>query len=363
MVNESMTIPLPNMESPSSLLDFVRMFPTDESCAEYLFRVRHTEGFVCPTCNSRKGWPIAGRDVIECNHGHQVSIKAGTVMHGSRQCLTTWFYAAYLMSTLTPGISALQFQKQLGIKRYETAFTMLHKLRSALVAPGREKLKSEVEVDECYIGGPEEEKRGRSKGQKSLVVVSVEIVRWIDTSRRNTGRHVTQYDIEGPLERQNNSEPDVQDVDPVLRKRAGRVRMNVIPDASAEILLPWIESNTEKGTKIYTDGWKGYNGLEERGYDHIRTLQTHNGHKTGNWLPLVHLIISNLKGWLSGTHKGAVRDKHLQAYLNEFTFRFNRRFWRGPAFLRALGLAVNVNDWPKYDTLYSGEWAHPEKQS
>lgn len=157
-----MTQPLPNLEKPSSLLDFVRMFTTDEACAQYLFRVRHTNGFVCPKCSSQKGWPIAGRGVIECSNGHQVSLKAGTVMHRSRQHLTTWFYAAYLMSTLTPGISALQFQKQLGIKRYETAFNMLHKLRSALVAPEREKLKGEVEVDECYIGGPEKEKPGRS---------------------------------------------------------------------------------------------------------------------------------------------------------------------------------------------------------
>jgi transposase-like protein len=355
-----MTQPLPDIEKPSSLLDFVRMFPNDERCAEYLFRVRHTDGFVCPRCSSQIGWPIANRGVIECSNGHQVSLQAGTVMHGSRQCLTTWFYAAYLMSTLTPGISALQFQKQLGIKRYETAFNMLHKLRSALVAPSREKLKGEVEVDECYIGGPEEEKPGRSKGSKSLVAVSVEIVHWIDTSGRKPGRHVTQYDLEGPPERQRRSQADGE---PALRKRAGRVRMSVIPDASGDTLLPWIVSNIEKKTTIYTDGWNGYNGLEALGYCHIRTLQTHKGHKTGKWLPLVHLIVSNLKRWLSGTHKGAVSHKHLQAYLNEFTFRFNRRFWRGPAFLRALGLTVNVNDWPQYDTLYSGKWAHPYPES
>lgn len=355
-----MTKPLPKIERPRSLLDFVRMFPTDEACAEYLFRVRHPDGFVCPKCSSQTGWPIALRSIIECNNGHQVSLKSGTVMHRSRQSITTWFYAAYLMSTLTPGISALQFQKQLGIKRYETAFNMLHKLRSALVAPHREKLKSEVEVDECYIGGPEEGKPGRAKGEKSLVLVAVEVVRWIDTSGRKPGRHATQYDIEGPPEYQERTQADG---DPVPRKRAGRVRITVIPDASSETLLPWIESNIAKGTKIYTDGWKGYNGLGTRGYYHIRTLQSHNGHKTGKWLPLVHLLVSNLKRWLTGTHKGAVRSKHLQAYLNEFTFRFNRRFWRGPAFLRALGLAVNVDNWPQYDTLYSGKWAHPNAEN
>ena len=162
------------LEKPSSLLDFVRMFTTDEACAEYLFRVRHTNGFVCPKCSSQKGWPIAGRGVIECNNGHQVSLKAGTVMHRSRQHLTTWFYAAYLMSTLTPGISALQFQKQLGIKRYETAFNIFHKLRSALVAPGREKLKGEVQdrktakaVSKAMMGGLSREQAELNEARKS----------------------------------------------------------------------------------------------------------------------------------------------------------------------------------------------------
>jgi transposase-like protein len=355
-----MTEPLPQIDRPRSLIDFVRMFSTDEACAEYLFRVRHPNGFVCPRCSSPKGWPLALRGIIECSKGHQVSLKSGTVMHRSRQDLTTWFYAAYLMSTLTPGISALQFQKQLGIKRYETAFNMLHKLRSALVAPTREKLKAEVEVDECHIGGPGGGSRGRAKGHKALVLVAVEVVRWVDTSGRKPGRHATQHDVEGPPEDQDRSQADE---DPAPRKRAGRVRMTVIPDAASETLLSWIESNVEKGAEIHTDGWNGYNGLSRLGYSHVRTLQSHNGQKTGNWLPLVHLLVSNLKRWLTGTHKGAVSSRHLQAYLNEYAFRFNRRFWRGPAFLRALGLAVNVNTWPQYDTLYSGEWAHPAAEN
>ncbi|MBL0714703.1 MAG: transposase, partial [Desulfosarcina sp.] len=129
-------------------------------------------------------------------------------------------------------------------------------------------------MDECYIGGPEVEKPGRSKGKKSLVVVSVEIVRWIDTSGRKPGRHVTQYDIDGPPERQKRSQANGE---PVPRKRAGRVRMAVIPDASAETLLPWVESSIEIGSKIYTDGWKGYNGLKALGYSRVITLQTHKG--------------------------------------------------------------------------------------
>jgi transposase-like protein len=130
----------------------------------------------------------------------------------------------------------------------------------------------------------------------------------------------------------------------------------------APIKSKYLEHQFCTDTKIYTDGWKGYKGLEAVGYSHIRPLQTHKGHKTGKWLPLVNLIVSNLKRWLIDTHKGAVTQKHLQAYLNEFTFRFNYRFLQVPALLRALDLAVSVNDNPQYDKLYSGKWAHPETQ-
>jgi len=348
------TTPLPpDLPRPRTILDFARMFPDDEACAEYLFRVRWPEGFVCPKCGSTKGWQLKERPVIECENGHQISVTAGTAMHRTRTPLMTWFYAAYLMSTLTPGISAVQLQKQLGIKRYETAFQMLHKLRSALVAPGRDKLKGEVEVDEAFVGGVEHGKAGREPGKKALVVVAIEIIRY---KSKKSGGHIEQGDVEGPPERHATEGP-------VERKRAGRVRMTVIPDASADVLLPWVESNVEPGSTVYTDGWSGYSGLGLLGYDHRRVLQTHRGVKTGKWLPLVHLMVSNLKRWLLGTYKGRVTSKHLQAYLNEFTFRFNRRFWRGPAFIRALGLAAHADEHPEYATLYAageeGGWTHP----
>ena len=345
------TTPLPSdLPRPRTLLEFVRLFPDDAACADYLFKVRWPNGFVCPKCGSERYWEVSGKPgTVQCDKGHRTTVTAGTVMHRTRTPLTTWFYAAYLMSTLTPGISALQLQKQLGIKRYETAFQMLHKLRSSLVAPERDRLSGDVEVDEALVGGTEEGKPGRSKGKKALVVVAVEIVRWED---KKAAGHVEQRDVEGAPETRAEGKG-------TIRQRAGRVRVTVIPDASAETLLPWVESNVEPGSTVYTDGWSGYNGLEALGYQHLRVLQSHKGAKTGKWLPLVHLMISNLKRWLLGTHKGAVRSQHLQAYLNEFTFRFNRRFWRGPAFLRALGLATHVESWPEYETLYGGEWAHP----
>jgi len=147
--------------------------------------------------------------------------------------------------------------------------------------------------------------------------------------------------------------------------RAGRVRMNVVPDASAQTLLPWCARNLKVGSLVITDGWPAYDGLENLGYAHRRILQSAKGQKTGAYLPMVHLIVSNLKRWLLGTHKGAVLAHHLPAYLNEFTFRFNRRYWRGPAFHRALGLMVHAATWPEYGMLYGmakgdpGAWVHP----
>jgi len=263
-------------------------------------------------------------------------------MHRSKQSLTTWFHAAYLVATLTPGISSLQFQRQLGIKRVETAWNLLHKLRSALVAPDREPLHGEVQVDEGYVGGVEEGRPGRGAERKALVIFGVEVIHFDKPVRnRKTGEIVIQK-----------------------RTRGGRIRAAVIPNASKKTLHAWIEKNVKPGSVVVTDGLAAYEGIEKKGYLHAPILQSRKGVATGQWLPLIHLIVSNLKRWIIGTHKGAVRTKHLQAYLNEFAFRFNRRFWRGPAFLRVLGFMVSAECWPEYETLYhAGEvkgWKHPD---
>jgi transposase-like protein len=238
---------------------------------------------------------------------HQTYLTAGTVMHGSHTPLLAWFWAAYLVTTVTPGISAIQLERQLGI-RHETAFNMLHKLRAAMFNPERTKIKGTVEVDETYIGGPTTGgKRGRGT-EKAIVIVAVE-------------------EISG---------------------HTGRVRLRHIEDVSSSTLTRFIGDTIEKGSTIVTDEFPSYKGLSKYGYRH----------EIDEDLRLAHLVISNLKTWIRGIFHG-VSDKHLQAYLNEFTFRFNRRRTPMAAFQTILGLTSKVGDWPTYEGLYSGEYEHP----
>lgn len=327
-----------SLPAPTTLPEFHAMFPNEEACVEYLFLVRWGAGFKCPKCGDTHATVLKTRGLVECKNKHQISVTNGTVMHRSKQPLLTWFYAAFLITTLKPGISALQFQKQMGIGRYETAWNLLHKLRAGLVDPDREPLKGEVEVDEAYVGGVEEGRPGRGAIDKALVVVAVEVVR---------------YEVPG------------KDGDLVERIRAGRARMTVIEHADSATLVPWVQKDVEPGALVVTDGSAAYNPLTKLGYGLRKVFASHKGTKTGDYLPLVGLVTSNLKRVLIGTFKGAVRKHHLQAYLNAYVFEFNRRFWRGPSFLRALNLATHVTNWPEYDALYSvkakgdGAWVHP----
>jgi hypothetical protein len=221
--------PLTAQSGPRSLLEFQQLFASEDPCTAYLHNLRWPTGFVCRKCGSRTGYTLTTRRVTECRNGHQVSLTASTGLHRTRLPLTLWCHAAYLVSTLTPGISALQFQKQLGIARYETAFQLLHKLRAALVASDREPLHGEVEVDEGFIGGPEEGRPGRGAETKSLVVFGVEIVRYTIPDPRSPDNPQAQLD----------------------KLRAGRVRINVIPDSSAQTLIPWCEMNIKGDADLF----------------------------------------------------------------------------------------------------------------
>ena len=242
---------------------------------------------------------LARRHLWECaDCRQQTSVTAGTVMHGTRTPLRVWFWAAYLVATHHPGISAKQLQRQLGLSRYETAWLILQKLRRAMVAPEREPLGHEVEVDEFFVGGFDEgRKGGRQRGKKSLCGVAVEV--------RGRG--------------------------------SGRLRLAVLADASQASLSEFVRSTVAPGAIVHTDGWQGYNRLEAAGYERRRRSQM--AEPGEQLLPRAHRAVSNLKAWLHGTHRG-VGDPHLQVYLDEFVFRHNRRRTPMAAFQTLLGLGA-----------------------
>ena len=265
------------------------------------------DGF--PLCPLRMGkaWPV--RSLMECaGCGYQTSVTAGTILQDTRTPLPVWFRAMWWVTTQKNGASALGLQRVLGLKRYETAWTWLHKLRRAMVRPGRDLLTGRVEVDECHMGGLEEGLPGRLNLDKALIVVAA------------------QEDGSG----------------------IGRIRMRQIVDASAESLVPFVRDSVEPGSVIHTDGWLGYLPLESKGYQHEVTFLKGKKKTPSELMPRVHRVISLLKRWLMGTHQGAVSHKHLDYYLDEFTFRFNRRRSksRGKLFFRLAQQAVAVDPVP-----------------
>jgi transposase-like protein len=287
---------------PRTILEFEQRFATEEACRKYLFQLRWPEGFCCPRCGHRQAWATK-RGLYRCRHcDYQVSVTAGTIFQDTRKPLRLWFRAIWHVTSQKIGVSALGLQRVLGLPRYETTWTWLQKLRVAMVRPGRDRLSGIIEVDETYIGGEKPGKRGRGAGGKALVMVA---------AQENEG-HI------------------------------GRIRLCRVPDASAESLSQAIQDTVEPGSMVRTDGWGGYGQLTSLGYVHAVVRET--GEVGENLLPLAHRAASVLKRWLLGTHQGAVRASHLDYYLDEFTFRFNRRTSgsRGKLFYRLVQQAVQV---------------------
>ena len=257
--------------------------------------------------------------LLECAAcGVQTSVTAGTIFQDTRTPLPVWFRAMWWVTTQKNGASALGLQRVLGLKSYETAWTWLHKLRRAMVRPGRDLLTGRIEVDEGYVGGPEEGLPGRLNLEKTLVVVAA------------------QEDGKG----------------------IGRIRMRQIPDASSESLIPFVQDSVAPGSVVHTDGWLGYSPLSSNGYCHEVTYLKRNRKAASELLPRVHLVISHLKRWQLGTHQGAVSHQHLDYYLDEFTFRFNRRRSksRGKLFYRLAQQAVATDPVPL------GQILHPDAE-
>jgi len=294
---------------PRTLQELEKRFSTEAACRAYLFALRWPDGWTCPRCGSRQGWALR-RAVWRCvGCRYEGSVTAGTIFQDSHLPLTTWFRAMWQVTSQKHGVSALGLQRVLGLGSYKTAWAMLHKLRRAMVRPGRDRLRGTVEVDETYWGAEEEGVIGRLTHDKALVIVAAE--------------------EDGP--------------------GIGRIRLRRIPDLSKASLHGFIGQAVEPGSTVRTDGLSGYLGLE--GYAHDRQVQRQAGIGE-HLLPRVHRVVSLLKRWLLGTHQGAVGHEHLDCYLDEFTFRFNRRksASRGKLFYRLAQQAVHVEPAP-FDTL------------
>ena len=286
-----------------SVLEFQSMFRTEEECRSYLRKIRWKDGFYCQKCSNNEAWELSNGWYRCKSCRHETSVTSGTIFHDSRKPLRLWFQAVWYAVSQKNGVSALGLQKALGLGSYHTAWTWMHKLRVAMVRPGRDRLNGVVEVDETFIGGKQSGKRGRGAEGKTMVLVAVE---------------ETENGI-------------------------GRIRLKAVKDASSESLERAIEEMVEKGSTIKTDGWVGYGGVSELGYNHVITIQSGIGDEDAT--PLVHRIASLLKRWLLGTHQGAVNQKHLPYYLDEYTFRFNRRTSksRGKLFYRLIEQALQVS--------------------
>lgn len=291
---------------PRTLLDLEKRFATDQACREYLFALRWPDGFLCPECGGRSAWGMS-RGLWLCGGcRHQVSVTAGTIFQDCKLPLTIWFRAMWHVTSQKNGVSALGLQRVLGLGSYKTAWALLHKLRRAMVRPGRDRLSGAVEVDETYWGADEQPVIGRLTYDKALIAVAA------------------QQDGAG----------------------IGRIRLRRIPNLTKVSLHGFIAEAVEPGSTVITDGLSAYKDL--KGYLHQPIVVKRRSQDASTLLPRVHRVASLLKRWLLGTHQGAVGHEYLDYYLDEFTFRFNRRksASRGKLFYRLAQQAVQVEPVP-----------------
>jgi transposase-like protein len=286
---------------PKTLMEFEKRFSTEDGCLDYLHDMRWPNGFACPHCGNIGVW-LTKRGLFHCRQcGTQSSVTAGSILHGTRKPLVLWFRAMWHITGQKYGANALGLQRVLGLGSYHTAWQWLHKLRRAMVRPGRDLLSGMVEVDETYVGGKKPGKRGRGAAGKALVGIAVE-----DKGEEGIGR----------------------------------IRLLHLENASGDSLTAFVREVAQLGRTIRTDDWMGYHGLTDAGFGHVVL--------PSKQLKLAHLVAALLKRWLLGTYQGAVRPTHLAYYLDEFTFRFNRRTSasRGKLFYRLVQQAMMVDPAP-----------------
>jgi transposase-like protein len=291
---------------PCDVIDLMDMFPTEEACLNYLSLLRWPEGYRCLRCESTAYWKKA-RGLFYCRDcEYEASVICGTLFQDTHKPLRLWFQTIWYVVNQKNGVSALGLQKALGLGSYHTAWEWMHKLRRAMVRPGRDKLSGRVEVDETFVGGERPGKRGRGAEGKTLVFIAAE-------------------EVPGGI---------------------GRIRLTTLENASAASLSQAVSQTIEPGSVVHSDGWDGYNSLPNHGYVHVPVI--HKKAVSGDATPLTHRIAALLKRWWLGTHQGAISPEHLAYYLDEFTFRFNRRTSRsrGKLFYRLVQQAIEIDPVP-----------------
>lgn len=305
-LSEDRPHPIGGVDYPRTLQEFDEWFSSESACVAYLERLRWRDGFRCPACGGSKAWRTARGQLRCATCQRQTSPTAGTIFEGTRKPLRTWFQAMWYVTSQKFGGNALGLKRVVGFGSYQTAWTWLHKMRRAMVRPGRDRLSGIVEVDETYVGGQEAGVSGRETYKKAIVAVAVEVL---------------------------------------SPKGFGRVRLRRVPDVSAASLTPFVCDMIAPGSIVRTDGWHGYARIHKYGYTRDKVVLASSGDPAHVAMPGVHRIASLLKRWLLGTHQGAVSNKHLDYYLDEYTFRFNRRTARarGLLFYRLVEQAVQVD--------------------
>jgi len=291
---------------------FRRRFADEEGCWEHLTRLRWPRGFVCPRCGGGSRGYMRAKRVHECRVcGYQGSVTAGTIFHKTRVRLSAWFWAIYRMSQGKKGVSALQLSKEIGVT-YPTAWLLAHKIRKAMAdrEQGR-KVRGLIEVDEGYVGGKERGtgRIGRFTQNKSIVAVGVE--------------HWKEGEPGGP---------------PI----PGRAALAVLPDVTTASVRAFLDSQVRPRSVLWTDKFSSYGGLSWRGFPHAAIPLGEDRELTRRFFPWVHIVLSNLKRFLLGTHHKP-EAKHLSRYVAEFTYRFNRRRQEGSLFHRLIRACLSTN--------------------
>ena len=309
MDTQLIVTPTAGEDYPRNWNEFLDWFASEASCLAYLERLRWPEGFVCPNCGAADAPYRSSRARLMCRAcARQSTVTAGTIFDKTRTPLRVWLAAAWYLTNQKQGVSALGLQRVLGLGSYQTAWTMLHRFRRAMVRPDRDRLKGQVEVDETYLAISDREEPicpvGRkNKTSKVLVVLAVEMLQ---------------------------------------PKGFGRIRLRRIDNDSADCVVPFVQASIEPGAQVRTDGSAAYRALGELGYAHQRTVMLGSDVPAHVAMAGVHRVASLVKRWILGTHHGSVQPGHLDAYLDEFVFRFNRRSSssRGMLFYRLLQQAV-----------------------